>query len=150
MKVLFHIPEKIFMKTGKIFVDTNIWIYSFVKTDNVKHLIAKELIEYNIKRIIINSQIINELCYNLIRKSLFTEDQIQKLTSSMFSLFTINNYQLNHYLSASNLRDKYKFSFWDSLIVASALEANCSILYSEDMHNGTVINNTLKIINPFN
>jgi len=51
---------------------------------------------------------------------------------------------------------RYKFSFYDSMIVAAALEANCSILYSEDMQHKQVIKNPekngagkLTIINPF-
>jgi predicted nucleic acid-binding protein len=44
---------------------------------------------------------------------------------------------------------KYGFSHWDSLIVASALQAGCSTLYTEDMHNGQVIEGKLKIVNPF-
>ncbi|KKU17073.1 MAG: Ribonucleoside-diphosphate reductase [Candidatus Woesebacteria bacterium GW2011_GWC2_45_9] len=43
----------------------------------------------------------------------------------------------------------YHYSYWDSLIIASALESNCSILYTEDMHEGQVIDGKLKIVNPF-
>ncbi len=42
--------------------------------------------------------------------------------------------------------DKYRY---DSLIVVSALENNCSILYTEDLQDGQVIENALKIVNPF-
>lgn len=44
---------------------------------------------------------------------------------------------------------KYGFSHWDSLIVAAALEAECTTLYSEDMQHGRVIEGRLTIINPF-
>ena len=50
---------------------------------------------------------------------------------------------------AKNLIDKYDFQIFDSIIVASALEANCEILYSEDMQHNLTVNNQLKIINPF-
>ena len=43
----------------------------------------------------------------------------------------------------------YAFSYWDSLVISSALESGCSILYSEDMQNGQVINKKLTIKNPF-
>jgi len=46
------------------------------------------------------------------------------------------------------MQDKYKFSFWDSLISASALENNCKILYSEDMQDGQKIKSHLTIKNP--
>jgi predicted nucleic acid-binding protein len=50
---------------------------------------------------------------------------------------------------ALKLHFKYKFSFFDSLIITAALEANCDILYSEDMQSGQIVENTLKIVNPF-
>jgi predicted nucleic acid-binding protein len=43
---------------------------------------------------------------------------------------------------------QYRFSYWDSLIVAAALEAGCSILYSEDLQNGQIIDGTLRVVNP--
>jgi predicted nucleic acid-binding protein len=51
--------------------------------------------------------------------------------------------------SAVKLRDHYLLSFWDSLIVASAVLGDASILHSEDMQDGLIINNSLQIINPF-
>jgi predicted nucleic acid-binding protein len=50
---------------------------------------------------------------------------------------------------ACNIAMRYKFSFYDTLIIAAALESNCTILYSEDMHHNQVIENALKIVNPF-
>ena len=48
-----------------------------------------------------------------------------------------------------NIISKYKFSYWNSLIIASALQNNCTILYSEDMQHNQLIENKLRIINPF-
>ena len=50
---------------------------------------------------------------------------------------------------AQNLVSKYDFQIFDGIIIAAALEANCDILYSEDMQNEQIIENTLKIVNPF-
>jgi predicted nucleic acid-binding protein len=55
----------------------------------------------------------------------------------------------NILINSSHLRSQYMFSFWDSLIVASALFADANILYSEDMQNGLIILDKLQIINPF-
>jgi predicted nucleic acid-binding protein len=52
-------------------------------------------------------------------------------------------------MSAFTLREKYSLSFWDSIIVSSALNANCNILASEDMQDGLKINNMI-INNIFN
>jgi predicted nucleic acid-binding protein len=51
--------------------------------------------------------------------------------------------------TASVLREQYAFSFWDSLIVSSALQADAVILYSEDMQDGLVVENRVRIIDPF-
>ena len=44
---------------------------------------------------------------------------------------------------------QYKFSYWDSLIIASALENECDTLYTEDMQDGLIIEGKLTIVNPF-
>ena len=50
---------------------------------------------------------------------------------------------------ARNLLDRYDFQLFDSIVVASALEADCQILYSEDFQHDLLVENRLKIINPF-
>lgn len=52
-------------------------------------------------------------------------------------------------MRASHLRTQHYFSFWDSLIVAAALHAAVTILYSEDMQSGLKIGDQLEIVNPF-
>jgi predicted nucleic acid-binding protein len=52
-------------------------------------------------------------------------------------------------LKSWEIREKHKYSIWDSLIIASALENGCKILYSEDMHHNHLIEKKLRIINPF-
>ncbi len=52
-------------------------------------------------------------------------------------------------MDAIDIREKYKFQYYDSLIIATALENKCTILYSEDMQHGQIIERQLKIINPF-
>ncbi len=47
------------------------------------------------------------------------------------------------------LKKRYGYSYWDTLILASALECDCSIVYSEDMQDGQRIEQTLTIVNPF-
>ncbi|MCP6759534.1 MAG: hypothetical protein NHB32_12375 [Fischerella sp. CENA71] len=56
---------------------------------------------------------------------------------------------LNIFESASDIRSRYNFSFWDGLIVACALGAGASILYSEDMQDRLVVAGQLEIVNLF-
>jgi len=48
-----------------------------------------------------------------------------------------------------DISERFGFSLYDSMIVSSALEAGCAILYSEDMQSGQNINGQLVITNPF-
>jgi hypothetical protein len=52
-------------------------------------------------------------------------------------------------MTACQIAEKYQFSFYDSLIIASALKCDCYTLYSEDLQHGQIIEDKLKIINPF-
>ncbi len=50
---------------------------------------------------------------------------------------------------AWDLRERHKFSYWDSLIIASAMQAGCSSLYTEDLNHGMILDKKLHIVNPF-
>ena len=55
----------------------------------------------------------------------------------------------NHLHTALDIQERYNFAWYDSLIIATALEAGCETLYSEDMQHGQEIEGRLRIINPF-
>lgn len=58
-------------------------------------------------------------------------------------------FNLTIFESASDIRNRYNVSFWDSLIISCALFARASILYSEDMQYGLVVTGQIEIVNPF-
>lgn len=99
--------------------------------------------------IVVSVQVINEVSANLLKKAGFTEQEIRELVDSFYQLYTVMPLTQEVLLDASSLRERYRLSYWDSLIVASARASNASIIYSEDMHNGLVIDGTLTILNPF-
>ncbi len=74
----------------------------------------------------------------------FVDINIWVMMKGIISISTVKEITLNTYLKAKDIRKNYKFSFWDSLIIASALENNCNFLFPENMHH-----NLKKIINPF-
>jgi predicted nucleic acid-binding protein len=131
----------------KKFLDSNIWIYALNQTqDPRKHQISSTLARD--KGLYLSTQVINEVCVNLFKKAQFQENQIQNLIRGFYQIHYITEIDLDVLLKASTLRTKYSFSFWDSLIIASALLANVNILYSEDMQNGLKVEE-LQIVNPF-
>lgn len=96
----------------------------------------------------INSQVMREAFSNLIRKSGFLEERIQRLIRGWYQDCEIHPSNAIQHLLASELRQNHSFSYWDSLIVAAALDAGCVTLYSEDMQHGQVIEDCLTIVNP--
>lgn len=65
------------------------------------------------------------------------------------SCIDIVSFSSDTQIKAINIKDKYKFQYYDSLIIATALENGCNTLYTEDMQHNQIIENQLKIINPF-
>jgi predicted nucleic acid-binding protein len=107
-------------KTSEIsFIDTNIWLYAFIEDDEkTKSEKARELILST--RPVVSVQVINEVSVNLIKKAGIPEDKIRHLILSFFQICHIKELDQETLTFASNLREKYMFSFWDSLIVSSA------------------------------
>ncbi|MEA5568949.1 MULTISPECIES: PIN domain-containing protein [unclassified Anabaena] len=142
------------MISGASFVDTNVWLYRLL--DDQKIEVAERERKRNIaisitdaEGIIISTQVVNEISNNLLKKAAFNEEQVKAVIQSLYRRCTVVEFNLTIFESASNLRSRYNFSFWDSLIVACALAAGASILYSEDMQDGLVVDSQLQIVNPF-
>jgi len=86
----------------------------------------------------------------LQRKAKFQESQIRQLVQVFSDRCVIVELTSDTLINASDLRLRYGFSFWDGLIVASAIGADATILYSEDMQDGLLVEQQLRIINPLN
>lgn len=129
------------------FADSNIWLYTLLDNqDAQKANLAKLAIQQN--SIVVSTQVINEICANLIRKAKFDEAKIQALIESLYNRYPTVPINREVLLKASELRQRYQFSFWDSLIVACALAADATILYSEDMDTSLTVEGRLRIANP--
>lgn len=130
------------------FIDTNIWLYAFIEADDTtKSGIARTLIQES--ESVVSVQVINEVCVNLLRRANFTEDQISQLIESFYEKCRVVELTESGLLIASQLRQRYSLSFWDSTIVATALNAGVPVLYSEDMQHGLAFEGKLQIRNPF-
>lgn len=133
----------------KAFVDSNVWLYALTDENDERGGQAEELIESISESISVSTQVINEVCLNLKKKAAAGEAEINRLIRSFYLNYKVVEQNREILLNASEIRKNYSFSFWDGLIVASALQANAEILYSEDMQNGLIVENNLKIVNPF-
>lgn len=89
------------------------------------------------------------MCVNLIKKINFSEDNIQNLIEALYNKYTVIELSQDILMAASRIRANQKFSFWDSIVAASAIDCEADYLISEDMQDGFSFNNKLTIINPF-
>lgn len=131
------------------FVDSNLWLYAFVlrPDEEAKHARALALVEAP-TRYIISTQVISEVAANLLKKAGMEEDRLLAIIEGLYRRCQVVQTDLECHRTASRLRSEHGFSFWDSLIVAAALEANCPRLYSEDMQHGHLVDHRLTIMNP--
>lgn len=135
----------------KFFLDTNIFIYHFDLETSSKRSISDELIKSaHLNEGIISYQIIQEFLNVATKK--FSSSMTCSEASKYFSkiLYPICEVfpTMRLFNRALEIKQGWQFSFYDSLIVAAALEANCRILYSEDLQHNQKIEE-LRIINPY-
>ena len=138
---------------SRSFVDANIWIYALLESEEEefkRHKIIAFLEELkNKSRLMVSVQVLNEFHWILKRKYKIDEVKIrEKVSEGILKVVNVIPLDLKSYKTAYRIRDNYNFSYWDSLIIASALEKGCETLYSEDMHHNLVIENKLAIMNP--
>src|SRR4030042_1456403 len=131
----------------RIFADTNILIY-FISDEKKKKLWAKEII-FSSEDIFISAQVISEFISVCFSKNLLKTDELIALVDNFLEALRFVPTEKSTIKRALQIKKKARYSYWDSLIIASALENNCSILYTEDMQGGQVLNSGLTIVNPF-
>ena len=99
---------------------------------------------------ILSTQVLKEFTNVSIRKKLHkTTVELKKHLIKIKASFIICEINPDTIVQAIDMHDRYKYSFYDSLIVATALENKCQKLYSEDLQHNQIINKKMKIINPF-
>lgn len=133
--------------TDKIFIDTNILVY-LSSTDKQKKEIAKKLI-YSQKNASISTQVLSEFSNVIYRKKIFSSEKLLEFIKIFSKIFKIEIITPITVMNAIKIKEKYQLSLWDSIIVSTAIENNCDILISEDLQHNQIIENKLKIINPF-
>jgi len=132
--------------TDRAFFDTNVFVYAIVQ-DDPRSQQAEDLIAEGGT---VSVQVLNEFAAVVRRKAKMPWDEVRFAIENIRTLcpnplpITTDTHQ-----EALAIAEKYGYRIYDALIVASALEARCTILYSEDMQDGQIIDKTLPIRNPF-
>jgi len=127
------------------FLDSNVLVYAF--TTDGRAAVARALLQ---TRPAISVQMLNEFA-NVARRKLGMDwQEVRSAISDLRVLCpTVLALDLATHDEALRVAERYGYSIFDAQIVASALQAGSDTLWSEDMHDGMVIDSRLRISNPF-
>jgi predicted nucleic acid-binding protein len=127
------------------FFDTSVLLYLLSseteKADRVEGLLAESGV--------ISVQVLNEFTAVATRKLSMPLDDVREVLGTIRDICHTEPLTVEDQDRAGEIMERYKLSFYDSVIVASALHARCKTLYSEDLQHGQVIEQQLRVTNPF-
>ncbi len=134
---------------AKLFFDTNILIYTVDKKDEEKTEISRNVIKHIVLDHVpvISTQVLQEFYNAAASKLKLDKIFIKNIVHSYknMEIVTVDLYIIEQAIDISII---FQLSFWDSLIVAAAEQANCEYLISEDLNNGQKIRG-IRVVNPF-
>jgi predicted nucleic acid-binding protein len=134
--------------SDRVFLDTNILIYVYSQDEPLKRDSVEKIID-NSDEIFLSTQVVNEFVNVMHKKRKVPLSKLVQTIDELREHFYIAQITIHTIKQAMALSARYKYSYFDSLILSSALEHTCSIVYTEDMHHTHVIENNLMIKNPF-
>jgi len=131
----------------KVFLDTNVFIYLYSEDEPEKQSIALGI--FGSAQCVTSTQVLNEFCSVCLRKLgmpssevlLSIKEIVENCEISYIDTATIQNALLLH--------NKYGYAYYDCLIMASAIHSDCKHLYSEDLQHNQLIEQKVRITNPF-
>jgi predicted nucleic acid-binding protein len=132
--------------SDKIFCDTNVCLYALHAEEPLK---AKKAESNLSQRPTISTQVLGETANTMLKKFRYSVEDTERNIRFLSDTCDIVIVELADYLRAFAIFRQYSLSWWDSLLIATALRSGCSILQSEDMQHGLSIEGQLKIVNPF-
>jgi predicted nucleic acid-binding protein len=134
------------MSNAEAFFDTNVLLY-LVSSDAEKADRVEELLT---QPSVISVQVLNEFTNVASRKFAMPLTEVREALETIRRICRTEPITVEDHDQALDVMERYKFSLYDSVIVASALRNDCEILYTEDLQHGQVIERQLEILNPFN
>ncbi|MEI8096277.1 MAG: PIN domain-containing protein [Spirochaetales bacterium] len=134
---------------AKVFLDTNLLIHTVDTKDAEKHERSRELLrDVSAKHLpVISTQVLQEF-YNGLTTKLKVDKIVAKNILHGYRNLEIVSADLAMIEQAVDISMLFQLSFWDSLIVAAAEQANCSVLFTEDLNDGQSIRG-VRVVNPF-
>jgi len=136
---------------GLQFLDTNILIYAHDRSAGDKHLRAKDLVRelWQSGMGCLSIQVLQEFYVNATSKVAkpLTPDTAAQIIADL-SVWQVHRPGVEDVLDAIRLQGRYQLSFWDSMIVASAVQLGCPTIWSEDLNPGQAYD-SVQVQSPF-
>lgn len=127
------------------FFDTNVLLYLLsadaAKADRIEETLAAGAT--------ISVQVLNEFASVALRKLGMTVAEVRDALDPIMAICNVLPVTVETHKRGLQVAERYRFSIYDALIIAAALDAGCSTLYTEDLQDGQMIEDTLTIRNPF-
>ena len=136
---------------GRAFVDTNVLAYSYDTATEAKRAVALPLVQdlWASRRGCLSIQVLQELFVTLTRKLRAPlETETARVVIRTMSHWTVHAPSASDVDAAVGLHSRYRISFWDAMIVQSAAQLGCDVLYSEDLNAGQQYDGVL-VVDPF-
>jgi len=130
-----------------VFLDTNILVYLYSEDELEKQSVALDI--FDEARCLTSIQVLNEFCTVCLRKLKMPVDEVRQSIAEIAEHSEICHIDMQTVQSALALHEKYGYTYYDCLVLASAIHNGCRSLYSEDMQHNQFIEGKLKIVNPF-
>ena len=134
--------------SDRVFLDSNIIIYLYSEDEDDKRDTACRIV--NNTSCVTSVQVMNEVSNVWFKKYALDKSEIAKYLDEIESIseevLLVQRKTINR---ALDIKEQYGYSYYDCLMLASAIEANCGIILTEDMSDGQVIDSVLQIVNPF-
>lgn len=132
-----------------IFADTNILVYALDPAEPLKQPVASRLLREAAATgdLVISTQVLQEFYAVMVRRRLLSPVDAAEAVQSWAEHEVVGTTP-ELVTRAVELHQQHQLEFWDAMVVQAALEAGCSLLYSEDMQHGRLIGE-LRIVNPF-
>lgn len=126
------------------FADTNVILY--LLDDSPKAERAEEILGRGPR---ISVQVLNEAMVNCRRKAGLSWEDTGAFLEGIQSLCQVEDLTIQTHQVGRALAEKYQLSVYDAMIVSAALIAGCTTLWSEDMHDRLLVEDQLRVVNPF-
>lgn len=133
------------MSASEAFFDTSVLLY-LLSADVRK---AERVEALLLRRGVFSVQVLNEFAAVALRKHALSPAEIREFLGGLREFLRTHALTLEAHELGLDLLERYGFQLYDSMIVASALQSGCRVLYSEDLQHGQVIEKRLNVVNPF-